>query len=249
MTANRQPGTFELGRVIQRTFGAISRNLPVFLGLALLLTGLPAFVVAWAQVNSDSNAAALAGGLGTLVNLVTTYILQAALVHGTVADLNGRRASLGQALRVGGRMFLPVLAISILLGIAVGLGVLLLIVPGLIMLTIWMVAVPAQVVERTGVFGAFSRSRDLTRGNRWKVFGLMLIFFLLGGLMLLLAGFLGYAFTPDADSTMSIPGAVVLAFTQAVSAMIAAVGVAAIYYELRSAKEGVGPEALAAVFA
>src|SRR3546814_14393610 len=39
----------------------------------------------------------------------------------------------------------------------------------------WAVVAPALVEERTGVFGAFGRSRELTKGARWKVFGLELI--------------------------------------------------------------------------
>src|SRR3546814_19979116 len=39
----------------------------------------------------------------------------------------------------------------------------------------WAVVAPALVEERTGVFGAFGRRRELTKGARWKVFGLELI--------------------------------------------------------------------------
>ena len=44
------------------------------------------------------------------------------------------------------------------------------------MATAWIMAVPAQVVEQPGVFGAIGRSADLTRGHRWPIFGLMIIF-------------------------------------------------------------------------
>ena len=51
-------------------------------------------------------------------------------------------------------------------------------VPGLMMAVAWIVAAPALVVERTGVFGAFSRSAQLTRGRRWVLFALGVIFFI-----------------------------------------------------------------------
>ena len=44
------------------------------------------------------------------------------------------------------------------------------IVPGLILITIWAVVAPSIVVEDKGVFEAFGRSRELVRGNGWKVF-------------------------------------------------------------------------------
>lgn len=39
----------------------------------------------------------------------------------------------------------------------------------------WCVAVPSLVADRTGVFGAFSRSAELTRGNRWRIFALFVV--------------------------------------------------------------------------
>jgi len=42
--------------------------------------------------------------------------------------------------------------------------------------------------------------------------------------------------------------AVIEPLVTAATTLVAAVGVASIYYELRSAREGIGPEALAAVF-
>ena len=58
-------------------------------------------------------------------------------------------------------------------------GAILLLVPGLILAVMWSVVAPACVVERTGVFGAFSRSQELTRGYRWPIFGLYVAFFVL----------------------------------------------------------------------
>ncbi len=54
----------------------------------------------------------------------------------------------------------------------------LLIVPGLILLTIWAVIVPVIVIERAGVLEAFGRSRELVRGNGWRVFGVIVVLFL-----------------------------------------------------------------------
>jgi hypothetical protein len=58
-------------------------------------------------------------------------------------------------------------------GIAIFFGFLLLIVPGLILITIWSVAAPSVVLEGKGVFEALGRSRELVRGNGWQVFGVL----------------------------------------------------------------------------
>ena len=246
MVAAAQVGTFDIGRVIQRTFGAISRNFTVFFGMSVLLVGVPAWAAAVAELAENDAGLGNAKFVSGLLNFITSYILQAALVHATVSDLNGRRADFGASLAVGARMFLPVLAISILFGIAMALGLILLVVPGLFLLTIWLVAVPAQVVERTGIFGAFSRSSVLTEGHRWPVFGLIVIYAIVFLLLMSVMGLFTFATNPAGAGFL---GTVAMALLQAVSSMLSAAGVAAIYYELRQAKEGAGPEDLAVVFA
>ena len=72
---------------------------------------------------------------------------------------------------------MPLLGLGIVAGIAIGIGFLLLIVPGLILMTIWSVAAPVLVLERAGVFASLGRSRELVRGNGWQVFGVIVAIF------------------------------------------------------------------------
>ncbi len=251
---------FDMGRVAKRTFGAIGRNWVVFLTLAVLLTGIPRALFQFfmlsaglqgaGQLNLGRVWAALPTGL---IMMVASAVLQAALVHGTVVDLNGRKASFGDCLATGLRYLLPVIAIAILESIALVFGFVLFIVPGVIMVLVWFVAVPAEVTERTGVFGAFSRSADLTRNHRWSLLGLVVVYIILSaviggviGAVLggVIFGALGVAGT---EPTVLLQVAVSL-IVQPLQTMIATAGIASVYYELRSIKEGIGPETLAAVF-
>ena len=59
------------------------------------------------------------------------------------------------------------------------IGFMLLIVPGLILLTIWSVAAPVIVLSARR--WALRRSRELVRGNGWPVFGVILILLVLVG--------------------------------------------------------------------
>jgi len=52
--------------------------------------------------------------------------------------------------------------------------------PGLIVFTMWFVATPACVVERLGPFRSMGRSRQLTKGHRWKIFGTIVLIFVGG---------------------------------------------------------------------
>jgi hypothetical protein len=249
----RTTGTFDFGRVVQRTFGAIGRNFVPFILLALLLTGVPAYITAFAQFQvttegGDGFEAVWIFLITTLVGVCTACVLQAALVDGAVADLNGGRASFGRGLKVGMRMLLPVLSIALLLVLGVALGLLLLIVPGVILMTMWAVAVPAEVVERTGTLESFGRSRALTRGHRWSVFFLLVLSILASTLIGALAGATIGAIGGFTDTqAFLLPASA--AVGQAFGSVISSVGAASLYVELRQTKDGVGPEALAEVFA
>jgi hypothetical protein len=72
-------------------------------------------------------------------------------------------------------VLLQLTAVSILFGLGVALGFVLLVIPGLILLVTWCVVAPVTVLERPGVFGAFTRSRQLVQGHRWPVFGVIVL--------------------------------------------------------------------------
>ena len=52
---------------------------------------------------------------------------------------------------------------------------LLLVIPALILYVMWFVAIPVCVVEQLGPFRSLGRSRQLTKGHRWKILGLLLV--------------------------------------------------------------------------
>ncbi|MGB0120578.1 MAG: hypothetical protein WBP55_06470 [Solirubrobacterales bacterium] len=85
--------------------------------------------------------------------------------------------------------------IWIMLFVAVcALATIVLIVPPLILVTIWSVAVPAAVVEKTAVFESLGRSRELVRGNGWRVFGFVVLMTLLTFAVILVGGILALPF-------------------------------------------------------
>lgn len=248
-----------MGRVVSRTFGTIGRNAATFFTLAAIAVVPQLILAAYLGVGVAAGHAKIdpsqmlhflsMTGIVLLAALVLGAVLQAALVHGTISDLNGKKASFGDCLQTGLRTCLPVIGLSILLSIALVFGFVLLLVPGILMYLAWAVVVPVLVVEKTGIFGAFGRSAALTKGHRWAILGLAvaawLISFLLGLATMPLQGFL----TLPGEGLQSM--ALVLVVSGLINVFVAALvatGTAAVYYELRSIKEGIGPEQLAAVF-
>jgi hypothetical protein len=125
-----------------------------------------------------------AGAIGALlafvVEIIAAFLLQAALVK-AVQDVRDGRAdlSIGETVSAATPYIWSVFAASCLAGIAIAIGLALLIVPGLYLITIWAVIVPVIVLERTGVFGSFGRSYRLVRGRAWHVFVTLVLLFVI----------------------------------------------------------------------
>jgi hypothetical protein len=107
----------------------------------------------------------------------------------------------------------------------------------------WYVVVPVCVVERAGAFGSFGRSRVLTSGHRWKIFGMMLPVLIVMGIIYGVANFIVSRVAGDgfaARLIMDIVDVVPTAFVNIMSAIA--------YYSLRAAKESLTATSLAEVF-
>jgi hypothetical protein len=126
----------------------------------------------------------LAGGiglfLGWIVSVVAAFLVQAALVK-AVQDVRDGRADLNLGETVSAVLpFLgTVIIASILAGIGIAIGFVLIIVPGLILLTFWSLIVPSIVIGGEGVFGSFRKSWRTVRGYAWHVFGTYVLVFLI----------------------------------------------------------------------
>jgi hypothetical protein len=218
-------GSMDVGAVIRRVFDIYVDQAPVLLPAAavvFVITGiLTAVLVAAAP------ALAL---VAVIISLVATTLFTGMVVE-LVADLqDGRRDStVGRLLQAA----MPVLGQLILVGIVAGVGIvigfILIIVPGLILITIWSVAAPVVVLEHPGVFAALSRSRELVRGNGWQVFGVILV-------LDVLVVIVGSGIELAAESAGSGVGIVARVIVGVLSAPLSALAAAVLYFELRGAQ-------------
>jgi hypothetical protein len=160
-----------LGDVVSRVWEIYRDQFSVLAGTALVLYALQFVVYLLVPAVVGIVLALLFWALAILYQGMVVKLVQ------DVQD--GRRDnSVGDLLQSVEPVFWPLVAVSILFGLGVGIGFVLLIIPGLILLTIWSVVAPVTVLERPGVFAAFGRSRELVRGNGWNVFGVIVIVFL-----------------------------------------------------------------------
>ncbi|MDX8481077.1 hypothetical protein RFN28_21830 [Mesorhizobium sp. VK24D] len=254
-----RPGRFEIGRVFNSTFAVITRNIGLCLGLALLFSGLPTFIFQlWNETRLGKLAAGDPSNLAltdpsvairdslltiviTLLYFILSLLLQSALVRATIEDLNGKKPDFGDSVQIAIRCLLPTIGIGLLVALGAGAASVALFVPGIILWLGWSVSVPVLVQERLGVFGSMSRSRALTKGNRWSLFGLFVIIFILAMVVQLVLGTAVYLFG-------GIIGAVLGAVVSAMMSTVMSTATAVSYVELRQVKEGTSVDELANIF-
>jgi hypothetical protein len=124
-------------------------------------------------------------------------VIAATLYQGMVVSLvrdvqDGRRdSSVGQLIEETWPVVLPLIGAGILAAIGITIGLFILVIPGLILLTIWSVIAPVIVVERSGAIDAFGRSRALVKGNGWQVFGVIFVVFLITFIVSIVLGLIG----------------------------------------------------------
>jgi len=252
-----------VGRVFELAFATIRHNPGPTLGLAFLFGALPGLAVTYVTEQLprtiDVDPASGLGSLGVfyafillavVAGLVITALTQAVLTRTTVAEAEGRRASFGESIKAGLSVVLPLIILSILLAIGVALGFVLLIVPGIILYVMWSVAVPALVEERPGIFGAFARSRELTRGARWKIFGILLILLVVYWLVSGAVGLFGLSTASAQPNVVDMPTGlmVVSILVGTLINLFWGTVQAALYVELRDCKDGPATENLERIF-
>lgn len=195
----RDVTAFSVPDIIRTSFAVYFSNLPTFLPLSLVVL-LPSFAVVlfvgssslndplvMPALNEIQDPAVAYAALGRIylvltreffVNWLCAFWLQAALAFGVVRHLRGGHADFAEQIAQAVRRMVPATAVAAIVAVATGIGLYLLVVPGVILAMVLWVAVPAVIVERRGLH-SLARSAELTRGFRGQIFGLALVLTLL----------------------------------------------------------------------
>lgn len=117
-----------------------------------------------------------------ILGFVVTQLATGAATHAVVSAVAGQETDFGVSYRAAFGMLGSLLLATLLIGLAVAGGFILLIIPGLIVLVRLIATIPAVVVERATGGSALGRSWELVRGRSWPVFGAMLVALILVGI-------------------------------------------------------------------
>lgn len=242
-----------LGEILDRTFSLYRRYFLLFIGIA----GLPQIVVfafTVVQVTLQQNSPRQFGISGSLGNVVLSLCVFAVAVlaylysqGGTVLAVSdlylGRQVTIAEALsRV--RTHLGFLfGVIVLNGLAVVVGLILLVVPGVYVACRLLTCVPVALIEEKGPMESLKRSWELTKGFAGRSFVIILLYLIIAILAsLLVLAPLGFGMQAAAKSGGSLW--IWLVLTQAAQRMvnilvqpILLISTAILYYDLRVRKE------------
>ena len=240
------PAAIRVGDVFNRAIGLFTSRWAPFIGLSLVAYA-PNFLYSLAMTGAPgaqalSAAASLQGFLLVVIRLACSSLASAAIIYGVVQELRGRPFTFADSLRIGFGRIGAVIGLSLLVGILVALAMILFIVPGIIVLCIFAVAVPVCVVEGLGPRASMSRSSFLTKGNRWRIFGIFVVIFIASLIFGAIVGFVAARLggLPLVQISVFLIEGIVGAFNS--------VTVGVLYYLLRVAREGADIEKIASVF-
>lgn len=168
----QQSRPIEVGRVIREVFGLYAEY-----AAPLLFTALAIFLVVGSIGGLLNNSESIyLQFLANALQLVATA-LYTGYVVALVQDVrDGRRDFTVRELFSSASKSLGALIVNgVLWGLAIAVGLILFVIPGLFLATIWAVCQPAIVVERRQALEAFGRSQELVRGQGWPVLGTILV--------------------------------------------------------------------------
>jgi hypothetical protein len=215
---------WNLDSALVTTFTLVRDNFAAFFAVALVLDA-PSLVVDFVD-----------GGfvLALVVGVVTHILLTVSLTIGALQAMAGARPGFTVLLQQINRPDLgKLLALGIVQQVVIILGLMAFIAPGLYVLSLWMVAMPAIIVERSTVGGALDRSAALTRERRWLVLGIFVLVAVPAILAIEIVG--------------ALTGIAIVTWFLEAALSTVLVSLAVVFYALlRGEKEGMTPQQIAA---
>jgi hypothetical protein len=235
-----------VGEIVSRAFSILFKNFVPFMLLTAVVYA-PVIVMTLVMVGRaetgdiDEQGIMIFGGSVGLAAFLLNLIASAALMYGVIQQLRGQHASMGACISMGLKRLLPVLGTGLLMGLCIMGGFIALIIPGIILVLMFYVAVPVTVIEHLGPLEALKRSRALTDGYKGALFGLNFLIFLISLGIGIAVNLIKAAMPETAGLFLDLA-------TDVFSGALGAVVTAIVYHDLRAIKEGVNVDDLVRVF-
>lgn len=223
--------------ILSRTFSLIFGHPGTFLPIALIVC-LPL-----------EELLPLKGAM-LFLNAVLSALVAGAIARATFQALTNNPVSLKDALgRIAPRMAEGAV-VTLLVGLCLLAGIILLVIPGIIVYCMLAFSVQICLMENMKPIASLKQSRELTRGHRWPIFGLSVIgmIFVIASLFALVFGLESIAALLSIDPENTSISAFIYMVALLPGAVFFNTLNAVMYFDLRNMKEGLGLQAATAVF-
>lgn len=242
----------EIGAVLDTTFAILKNHIfylaqvglvalipaavlqiSIFHGLLGFPTGIsftgpdPAYFESLAEDPAKLITALTAGGIAGVLIAACYLWYTVAIIKASASVFVGEPLPLGDAYRSSASRILPFLGTSILSSLFIMLGMIAFLIPGIMLAFSYMFMNQVVVLEEDGGYSALKRSAFLTKGYRWRLFGLSMV---VGIVVAMISGAGGLIPILWLQILINSVG-------QAVGTPIQMVAVIAFYYAARSEKE------------
>jgi hypothetical protein len=220
------------GEILDAGFRLVRNHFTLLVGMAAVLY-IPAALVSANTIGQPAAAASVPTVLMVLtfglVFIVISPVVAAGITYAVGEVYLGRTPTISQCLRFGFSILLPLVGTTLLWFLALDVGFVLFIIPGIYLALAFLLIWQVMVLERVFGLAALRRSRELMRDNLLRGFGVLfvagLIYLVIGGAFQLLIGFIPLI-GPIGSGLAQAVGA---AYTSAVSVVL--------YFDIRCRKE------------
>ena len=237
------------GELLDRTFSLYRHHFKLFVGIAAVAQ-LPVLAMQAGQIPLQSMraASAVAGGLLVLLAVVVYLAALAASQGATVIAVSevylDQPTGVTAAYAKIRSRILGLVGIMVGTWIAIGIGFVLLVVPGIIFALMWALIIPVAVLENSGLSRSAKRSQQLTKGSRGRIFLILLLFIVLSYLAVILSNLPMFAALGMGRGAMVLPVWVQLLnigtnfIGRSLVAPLLTIALCLAYYDARVRKEG-----------
>jgi hypothetical protein len=238
-------------KIYRRRFGTLARAVAVVVVPISVLSAIVGLSAGTETTGTEFDGGDLAAGVGAalvggLLGYAASQLATAASFEIVAGDYLDETRTWQQSLVVARRRFWPLVWLSLLQAIAIGLGFLLCILPGIYLGVVFSIAVPVLLFDDVRGTKALGRSRALLKDRFWPTLGALAVSMILSSIVsgIIQGVLLGVT---------SSGGEVVDAFAQAVAGSLSSIlttpfsaaVVAVLYFDARVRKEGFDLELLA----
>jgi hypothetical protein len=252
-----------VGEILDQAFGLYRTYLPVLVTITVVCTMVPLLGLSYLEVvSADDPATAVFEHIWIRLLLVVVITILSGLALGAstlvlTEGYLGRTISTGEALKRATKKLRSIIGVSIEISLAFGLGLILLVIPGIIVICGYAVSTQALMVEpELKMQSAMARSWALTKGSRLRVFavlavtGIVLLAVMLGSAGVIALGLRLIGVSPGTVEESSRGYQIALeagniVFRTILMPLVTCV-LTVLYFDLRVRAEGFDLEALAA---